>query len=427
MSGQAQVVTRENLERVIATILEDRVGTEVAKLIEEQHARAATPPTWFADFQRAMGQTVSAAPSGPPAYARLSEADRRGLEVGAIMRAMARTRLDGGGPDYTLRVLESWGHKDLAGRVEEGRQKAMAAGDPLAGGVFLPEEMAQDVIELLRPATAVRRLNPAVVPMAVGTMRIPKITAGSSASYIGENANITPSQLGTGQLTLTWKKLAAMVPVSNDLVRYNSVGADTIVRGDIVRSMAQRENQAFLRDNGAATPKGLRYWAAPANVFFANSSVSLANTTTDLGKIILKLEEANVPMTRPGWIFAPRTKQYLMTVQTTTGAFAFRDEMMRGTLWGWPYATTTQVPTNLTDAGGTTESEIYLADFDDVVIGEAQRLILDASTEAAYWDGSNVVAAYSQDQTVMRCIAEHDLGVRRDVAVAVMIGVTWGA
>ena len=99
--------------------------------------------------------------------------------------------------------------------------------------------------------------------------------------------------------------------------------------------------------------------------------------------------------------------------------------MMRGSLWGYPYGVTTQVPENLTDHGNVDESEVYFADFADCVIGEAQRLILDASAEAAYSDGVNVIAAFSQDQTVVRTIAEHDFVVRRDVSVCVLNGVRW--
>ena len=71
------------------------------------------------------------------------------------------------------------------------------------------------------------------------------------------------------------------------------------------------------------------------------------------------------------------------------------------------------------------ESEITFADFDDVVIGEAMSLRIDASQEASYIEGSTLVSAFSQDQTVVRCITEHDFGVRRDVSVCIMNGVNW--
>jgi HK97 family phage major capsid protein len=124
-------------------------------------------------------------------------------------------------------------------------------------------------------------------------------------------------------------------------------------------------------------------------------------------------------MTRPGWLMSPRSWNNLSLAQTTTGAFAFRDEMARGTLMGYPFCLTTQVP------GTGATGELYLADFADVVIGESLNLLVDASMEAAYFDGSSVQAAFSLDQTVIRVIAEHDFALRRDVSAAVMTGMSW--
>jgi heptaprenylglyceryl phosphate synthase len=60
-----------------------------------------------------------------------------------------------------------------------------------------------------------------------------------------------------------------------------------------------------------------------------------------------------------------------------------------------------------------------------VVIGDALNLQIDVSQEAAYHDGSNVVAAFSLDQTVIRAIIETDMVMRHDAAVTVLSGVKW--
>ena len=193
----------------------------------------------------------------------------------------------------------------------------------------------------------------------------------------------------------------------------------------MVRAIAQAENQAFLRGDGTGgSPRGLRFWCQNANVM-TSAGTTLTNILTDLANAVVTLKNANVPMTACGWIMAPRSEMALMKIQNSNGFYVFRDEMLSGKLWGFQYKTTTQVPTNLTDHGGATESEVYLADFDECVIGESMNLAIDASSEAAYFDGSNVIAAYSQDQTVVRAIEEHDFAVRRDQAVAVLNGVNW--
>jgi HK97 family phage major capsid protein len=203
-----------------------------------------------------------------------------------------------------------------------------------------------------------------------------------------------------------------------------------LIRDDIVRNTAVRQDQGFLRDDGvSSTPKSLLQWAIDnIQTLNATATVSLANVTTDLGKLILKLVNANVPMTRPGWIMPPRVWNYLMTVLTTNGTYAFRDEMKGGTLWGWPYAYTTQVPITLdtSGAGNNNETDLYLADFADVVIGDSQNLIIDASGDAAYEEGGSVKSAFHRDETVIRAITEHDIVMRRTESIAIMRRITWG-
>lgn len=340
--------------------------------------------------------------------------DARGKTAGRIIRALAAGK---GDLDRAVAFAsKTWGKDDHV-------IKALSASDASAGGVLVPAEYSLELIELLRPASVVRRMNPTVLPLAKGNLSIPKLTGGASADYVGENQNISTTQPTTGQVKLSAKKLAAIVPVSNDLIRFSSPQADTVVRDDLVASMATRQDLALIRENGLGNgPKGLRYWAHSGNINAVNATVNLTNITKDLSDCMGRLEDADVRMLRCGWIMHPRTKRYLAQLRDGNGNYAFREEMMGGTLMTFPYATTTQIPTNL---GAGNESEIYFADFADVVIGDAEQLVIDTSGEAAYHDGANVVAAFSLDQTVVRAIHEHDMVLRHDKSVSILTEVDW--
>ena len=339
-----------------------------------------------------------------------------GLEKGVMAARLIRAIAAGKGDVERAAAFarKQWGDETIS--------KALSASDGASGGFLVPEVYSAEIIEYLRPMSVVRRLNPVIMPMNQGSMTVPKLTGGAAATYIGENSNIGKTEQTLGQVVMTWHKLAALVPISNDLLRFNVIAADTMVRDDLVAAIAQRSDLAFIRDDGSQNaPKGLRYWAG--NTVAANGTINLANVTSDLGQLLLKLVNNNVRMIRPAWMFAPRTWNYLMTLRDANGNFAFRDEMSQGRLWGFPFGMTTQIPTNL--GGGSDESEIYLCDFADVVIGESSQLAIDASTEAAYYDGSNVVAAFSLDQTIIRAIIHHDISVRHAESVAVMTAVKW--
>jgi len=418
-------MTKEDLDKYIGQAVDTlkvEVSKSVAELVKENMAKALEPVAkeqhdWMS---RILGSQET----------EVSRKREKGELFGRYARAIAASAMHAKMGQFIAPedIAKGWGDADVAKFITDYRSKTMTAGDPLAGGFLVPQQFSQDVVELLRPTSVVRRLGATTIPMPVGSLRFPTVSAGTTGYYVGEATNITKTQLATGQITLTFKKLAAVVPFSNDLLRYSSPGADAIVRDDVVRAFGQAENTAFLRGQGvSAAPKGLRYWAAAANVFAANATVSLANTTIDLGKLMQKLMDNNIPFTRPGWIFAPRTWRYLATIQTTTGAYVFREEMNGGRLWGYPYAISTGIPVNLTDGGGTTETEVYLADFADVIIGEAMSMAVDASSEAAYDDGGTTRLAFSRDETVIRAITEHDLGVRRAESVALLNCCTWGA
>lgn len=346
---------------------------------------------------------------------RAPEKQKAGIAFGGMIRCLAAAK---GDSEKAARIAEKhYGAESLV-------YKSLLAGDLAAGGALISGEMATDVIELLRPAAIVRRLNPLVVPMTRGSLTMPKLSGGATSSYQGEGDDAGKSEQTTGQLKLTYKKLVTLVPVSNDLLRFSDFNADMIVRDDMINSMAQREDLAFIRGNGNLdTPKGLRYWAPTANVFAANATVNLDNVTADLGSAVLNLRNNNVRMIRPAWMLSPTTEMYLMTVRDGNGNYAFRDEMMRGTLWGFPYGSTTQIPSNL--GGGANESEVYLVDMADAVIGEAADIMLDISTEASYVENSTVKSAFSKDETVVRAISEHDFGMRHDASVAVITAVKW--
>lgn len=62
---------------------------------------------------------------------------------------------------------------------------------------------------------------------------------------------------------------------------------------------------------------------------------------------------------------------------------------------------------------GGKESEIYFADFNDVLIGEDGAMVVDFSREATYIDADgNTVSAFARNQSLIRVIMEHDIGFR---------------
>lgn len=421
MSEQKQGMTRQQLADFVSGQIKDYIGKELADKVKENIASAVEP---LRQQVTSWGEKITG-----KSESKATKIEREpGMALARCIRATAAAKFRQQGPEGAISILKQWGDNDLAEKWAEAREKALSVGDATAGGFLVPTQFSQDFIALLRSATVMRKLGVPTLQLPVGTIKLPKQTAGATAGYIGENSNAPKSQLAVGQITLTFKKLAVLTPVSNDLLRYSSPGADTIVRNDLIAAMALKEDAAFLRGDGTdGSPKGLKNWVNAGNKIDANTTVNNQNVATDLGKLMQKLMEADIPMTSPRWVMAPRVKNFLMTLQNSQGNWVYKDEMSGGTLWGYPYAITTGVPTNLDYTGAATndESEIYFFDAAQCVIGEAENLSVDASQEAAYHDGNSVQAAFSLDQTVVRALAEHDFVVRYEKAIALLQGVDW--
>jgi HK97 family phage major capsid protein len=341
-----------------------------------------------------------------------------GMAFARMVRSIAAAKSEGSG----MRGAAEFCEKTLRDPVVA---KALAAGTGTGGGFLVPENYSSELIELLRAMSVVRASGARTVPLQNGNLSIPKITGGGSATYIGENTNIATTEQTFGLVKLSAKKLAAITPISNDLIRFASPSADALVRSDLLDALALAEDQHFLRGDGlGAGPKGLRYWAPAANRLLVNGTVNLANVTNDTSRLMLQLLNANVRLRNPGWITSPRVKMFLEDIRDGNGNKAF-PEVASGSFRGYPMRVTTTVPINLA-VTNTSESELYFVDFADVVIGDAPTMEIEVSNVAAYHDGANVVSAYSLDQTVIRVIMHNDLVVRHAESVAVAIDVDWG-
>ncbi len=431
--SEAERVDFTNKERAV-TDFDDQI-----KRAQQAQVLAA------AGAQPVAGQAVAATVENDP-YVKT-----RSLVVGGVVRMLAR----GDGNIYNARTaaIEIYGESHPVTR-------ALITSSGASGGFIVPPDYMAEIIELLRAKAVVRGSNPRVIPMPRGTMTLPGQTAPATASYGTESGRIAASQQTLGQIVASFKKLTALVPVSNDMMRYADPAVDAFVRDDLVKVIALREDLAFILGDGTqATPIGYLYFANrwvqanggtigvwstsaasteavngadPANSTGGNFITStyaytLATVANELGGAVNRLDTANVPDSRRVWFMNPRSKNYLFNVQNSLGVYVFRDEIQRGMLLGYPLKTTTQIGTNYYDASAhTNTSFVFLVEMDEDMILDSMSLELAVSREGSYVDSTGAtVSAFQNDQTLIRAIAEHDHQMRHDQAIAVIQAVAW--
>ena len=219
--------------------------------------------------------------------------------------------------------------------------------------------------------------------------------------------------------------MLGIIPISNDLVNFAPQRIDDIATAQGVEGIRVAEDVDFLRGQGiGANVKGLRYIASGSNLLTMTATPDVSKIQYDLQRMVLALANANIQFAKPFWGFAPRTALYLQYLLNSNGFRVF-PSMDTGTLMGFPFGMTTSVPINL--GSGANESEVYLWDAAECVIGDAENVRVDVSTEASYKDeNGTLVSAFSKDQTVLRLILSNDFAMFHNAGVCVMTGVTWG-
>lgn len=388
---------------------DDKVASELERLddLEKRRAAAAVP--------------VAPIPAGTP-EAGTAPVPAVPVEKGLRFARMTRTIAAAGGIPYlAMQIAEANGDSGLFANQNMG--------DATAGGFLVPEDVSSEVIELLRPQSVVMSMGPRVVPMPNGNLTSNRRTSGASFSYTGEQEDIKATGVEFGQVKLSAKKLTGIIPISNDLLRSSSTAVDRMIRDDAVEDAALAQDRYFLRGNGTEyAPKGLRYQHVgttfeSTHVLTMTATPDLQKVDNDLGRLELALGNANLPYTGAHWVMSPRTAMFLTNLRDGYNNKVY-PEMDGGMLRKKPVHITTEIPDNL---GGGTESEIMLVLPAQVLVGESMGIEVALSTEAAYKDaGGTMQAAFSRDETLMRMIMQHDIGLRHLAAVSILTGVTWG-
>jgi HK97 family phage major capsid protein len=311
--------------------------------------------------------------------------------------------------------------------------RALNAGITGEGGALIPQDFMADLIELLRANTVVRGAGAMEVGMPNGNLTIPRLAGGATAGYQNELDDIAVSQERFDDVNLSAKKLTAMVPVSNDLIRRSPIGVEEVVRDDLVQAVARREDLAFLRGDGTDKgPVGMRSLCLPANKLTVTAMPATPGPGDQLTAIlagasaaILALQNGMSRMIRPTWIMAPTVARFIATARDQVGGFYFKDEMASGMFEGYPVRITQQIPTNLVMTTFTKASEIYFVDMADFIIADTYNVQVDASDVAAYNDGVSMVSTFQRDQSLFRVIAEHDVNMRHLQSLVILLTQDW--
>lgn len=198
----------------------------------------------------------------------------KGVGFSLLVKASAIATKSKGGIT-TREVLQGWNAPESV--INAATQKAVIGtttetnfGKELVDYANLTGEF----IELVRKKTVVDKIA-AQMRQVPFNVKIPTQTAGGSVGWVGEGKMKPVGNPQFGSMTLGFAKLAGIVLLSDEMIRFSNPKADMLVRDDLVATVAQFIDEQFFNPEKAESAE------SPASVLNGVSEVTATGTTSD--------------------------------------------------------------------------------------------------------------------------------------------------
>ena len=311
-----------------------------------------------------------------------------GLSVGRVVRALVTGKWEGA----------------------EAERRAMGSVTGTAGGFFVPEPVAANVIDLARNAAVMVQAGALTIPMTSNNLRVVRVLADPTAHWRGEGQAITESDASFGALNLTAHSLAALVRVNAELMDDAPMFAATL-DNSLAQALALKMDYAALYGTGAGMPLGIRNCDGVAEETMGTDGAAPADYDDflDLAKAI---ELANgSPSTL---IWSPRTKNTLAKI--VTGITSDKTKLAPpADFLALRRLVSNQVSVTETQGSNSDASTAFMGGFENTAFALRQTITIEASQVAD--------TAFAKNQVLVRAIMRGDFAIFRPSQLGRLIGI----
>ena len=323
---------------------------------------------------------------------QLDGTDRRAVREAGFELEVSRTLADHCGraakgllvPDEII-----FGSRALAARAQRG----MNTGTGSAGGDLVATNLlAGEFIDTLNNEPQIFALGARRLDGLVGNVAIPRMTAGSAVTWIGEGGDYGDTQPTFDHPVMTPHDLSARVDISRRLMLQSTPAADQLVRSDLALRIGIGIDAAAINGPGTSNqPTGLLNTSGVSVVALGTNGA--APTWNSMTEVIQAVAVANGLRGNLGWLVNGAGMGTAMRTPMVTGfprflweagaAGARPDE---GTIAGYKALVSNNVPSNLTKGSGSALSALVFGNWNDMIVG--------------MWSGIDIVVdPYSQSST----------------------------
>jgi HK97 family phage major capsid protein len=299
------------------------------------------------------------------------------------------------------------------GKVREMEEFRALGEGSTPGSYLVPTPLSTHLIDLVRNRTQVVNAGGSTFMMPAQTLKVARQTGDVSAGWKAESAAITFSDANFDAVTFTAQTLVAGSKLSVEVVE-DAINIDQIVMNSIVQALALEVDRVCLYGTGTAPqPKGVKNQTGVTITPLATNGKSLTDFS-DFSAGIATLMGNN--FTGPfGAIYSARTAGRLDALKDTLGQPMRQPDNVAA----MRKFVSNQVGNAFTVGTGTTCSDAFLAQWDQLMIGMRTNLTLEISRVAADSTGS----AFSNLQVWIRAYLRCDCQLAHPLAFNVLTGI----
>ncbi len=314
----------------------------------------------------------------------------------------------------SLNGLTEWALGAKAGRIEAEYRvyggKALGSSTDAAGGYLVPPTYSSEIAELIRGlasmAQIVSNVQTSSFPFFLST-----VASGTQAAWVAELGQIPETSMAFSQIVIDGFTAAALVKVSNQLLRQSRPAADQVVSADLASELAHIIDNAALNGTGSGQPKGI----------LATPGVGSMPTT---GNILEDIRQASANAfansgVQPTHVVMHPRRYSVMLGQKDGGNRYILDALQTGQasrIWGLQVVLDPHIPTDL--GAGANEDVLIVGAFKEAYLVTEQSLAVDVSNEAG--------DAFATNSAWFRAVTNVGFAVRRPPAFVKVTGYTAG-
>lgn len=367
-----QTVDPTNEIQTIAKILEGRGVKGVAEIANQCILRGETLEQFRA---KAMACLPEAKPISTFTYEEMPARDWKRY---SISRAIMNRGASGVEAEVSQEIARRSGISPSGFYVpDEFFARNLVAGTATLGGALVPV-VPTGFIELLRNRAQVISAGATQLELT-HPITIPRQAGAGTVNWVAETASSTLTAINFTSVTMTPQAVTAQHQYSKQLLMTGNESCDSIVRNDILQTLALEIDRVALLGSGsgeptgianvsgigtvAIGPNGLALGNATAYPFLCSLESSLAGNNADGGNSLAFIMRPSHAVTlKKTQRFASTDSPIYTTVRTANG--------IEGEVNGYRALATNQIAHNLTTGTATTIcSAIYFGSWDSLMIG----------------------------------------------------------